>query len=75
MLQGLVDNAVALGQADEGRHLLVAGVGIQVKMQVYALKPYGDIRADAQRAAKVQQPLRADNAAAHLNADGRRDRR
>src|SRR6185437_16559025 len=72
--QRLVDDAVAFGQADERRQLLVAGVGLQIEVEGDALETDRDIRRDAQCAAKVELALGPHRAVAYIHANRRRDR-
>src|SRR5712692_2156677 len=62
LAQGLVDDAIALGQADQRRQLLLAGAGVQVEVQPDALKADGHFFGDAQRAPEIQVALGPDNA-------------
>jgi hypothetical protein len=50
----LIDHAVALGQPEQRRDLLVAGVGVEIEAQADGGKPDRRVLAHGQRPAEVQ---------------------
>ena len=56
--QGLVNNAIAFGQANQRRELFFSSVSVQVEMQSNLLETNGHVFGDAKRSAKVRIALR-----------------
>ena len=62
--QGLVNNTIAFGQANQCRDLIFAGVSIQIEVQSNLPKANGHIFGNAESPAKIQIALCSDRSVA-----------
>src|SRR4051812_2874191 len=67
--QRLVDDAIALGQPDERRELLLGRVRRQVEVEANALKSHGSVLRHAERAAEIQIAVGRDPCVAQIDTD------
>ncbi len=80
LAESLVDDAVALGEADEGGELIGRGVGIEIEGEADIAEADGGVFGDAEGAAEIEVAFGADGAAAEFDAErsgdgGERDAR
>ena len=71
--QRLIDDAIALRQANKCTQLVLGCVGIHVHVQANTLKSNRCILGDTQRAAKIEIAFGADRAAVNSDANRCRD--
>src|SRR5262245_13047890 len=69
----LVDDAIALGQANELLELVFGSAGVELEMKSDALESDRRALVDAQSAAKVELSLGTSDPSAQLDPDRRRD--
>jgi hypothetical protein len=73
LAQGLIDDAIALSQANKRTQLIFRCVGLQVEVKTDALKSNWRILGDTQSAAKIEIAFGSNHAASNSDAYCRRD--
>src|SRR2546427_5110662 len=73
LAQSLIDDAIALSQANKRTQLLFRRVGLQVEMKADALKSNRRILGDTQRASKIEIAFGSNRAASNNDAYRCRD--
>ena len=73
LVQRLIDDAIALGQANKGAQLIFRSVGVQVEVKADALKANRRILGDTQRAAKIEIAVGSNRTASNDDAYRCRD--
>jgi len=69
LAQRLKDDAIALGQAQQGAQLVFRRIGVQIEMEANALKSNRGVLGDTQCAAKIEIAFGLYRAAANDDAD------
>jgi len=73
LAQGLIDDAIALGQANKRTQLIFRCVGLQVEVKADALKSNWRVLGDTQGPAKIEIAFGSNRAASNNDAYSRRD--
>ena len=68
LAQRLIDDAIALGQADQRTQLIFGCVGVQVEVEADALKSNRRILGDTQSAAKIEIAFGSNRAVSNDDA-------
>src|ERR1700730_6785094 len=74
VIQGLVNDAVAFGQANQCCDLLFAGISIQIEVQSNLLESDQNVFGNAESAAKIEIALCSNRGVAQWNAKTGGDR-
>src|SRR3954447_19679735 len=69
----LVDDAVALGEAQQCLDVVAAGVSVEIERGANRRKSHRSLLVDTKRAAEIEVSLDVRRASAQLDTDGRRD--
>ncbi len=67
--QGLVNDAIAFGQTEQGRDLLFACVSVQIEVQPNLLEPNGHIFGNAERSTKIEIAFGTNRGLTERNAE------